>query len=128
MPCNPSSCEHSLEEINEKRRRFLQGSAGAALVSAAAVGGGLTGAKDAAADSSKYADPDSPALPQVAFDVTPDNTALVIVDPQDIPRSPYSSRQFHTFSQPVFLVIPLEQRPPGSHRALSGTARDRRPR
>ncbi len=82
MPCNHSHCDHSLEEINEKRRRFLQGSAGAALVSAAAVGSGLTSAKDAAADTSKYADPESPGLPQVAFDVTPGDTALVIVDPQ----------------------------------------------
>lgn len=82
MPCNHSACAHSVEEIDAKRRRFLQGSAGAALVSAAAMGTGLTTAKQAAADTSKYADPESPGLPQVAFDVTPEDTALVIVDPQ----------------------------------------------
>ena len=82
MLCNHSACEHSLEEINERRRRFLRGSAGTALASATALGTGLTGAKDVSAESSKYADPESPGLPTVEFDITPEDTALVIVDPQ----------------------------------------------
>ncbi len=81
-----TNCHHTPEEINGKRRRFLQAAAGVALISATTAGATVAasgGAKAATEEANgQYADPEAPGLPQVPFDVTPENTALVIVDPQ----------------------------------------------
>ena len=86
MTCTHPSCHHTPEEIDEKRRQFLQSAAGAAAVAAAAAGATVavpgTATAATAEAATKYADPETPGLPQVSFDVTLENTALVIVDPQ----------------------------------------------
>ncbi len=86
MTCTHTNCHHTPEEIDEKRRRFLQSAAGAAAISAAVAGAAVAAPDTAAAATAeavtKYADPEKPGLPQVLFDVTLENTALVIIDPQ----------------------------------------------
>ena len=86
MTCTHTNCHHTPEEIDEKRRRFLQSAAGAAAISAAVAGAAVAGPDTAAAATAeavtKYADPEKPGLPKVHFDVTLENTALVIIDPQ----------------------------------------------
>lgn len=86
MTCDHANCHHTPAEIDQKRRRFLQSAAGAAAISAAAAGAGIAAPGIATAATAeartKYADPETPGLPQVPFDVTAENTALVIIDPQ----------------------------------------------
>ncbi len=82
MTCSHSHCHHTPEEIDEKRRRFLK--SGAMVAGAAAAGTAVSGRATAAtpAAEAKYADPETPGLPQVPFRATAGNTALVITDPQ----------------------------------------------
>ena len=80
MTCTHTHCHHTLEEIDEKRRRFLKsGAALAGAAGAAAAGSAVAATPEAEAT---YADPETPGLPSVPFDVTAGNTALVITDPQ----------------------------------------------
>ena len=78
----PKSCDHDhgpqrdpIEVVD--RRGFLKKSA-----FAAAAAGGAALASPAAAQDNPYADPAKPALPATDVEVTLDNTALVITDPQ----------------------------------------------
>jgi nicotinamidase-related amidase len=70
-------CHHDPEQIKLARRRVLAG---------LAVGGTAIAAGTAMAASEearkKYADPAEPGLPEIPFEVTLDNTALVVTDPQ----------------------------------------------
>jgi nicotinamidase-related amidase len=77
----PKSCDHDhgpqLEPIEVvDRRGFLKKTA------LAAAAGGAAMASPAAAQENPYADPAKPALPATDVEVTLDNTALVITDPQ----------------------------------------------
>ena len=82
MTCSHAHCHHTPEEIDDKRRRFLK--SGAVVAGAAAAGAAVSGRAVAAtpAAEAKYADPETPGLPQVPFRATAGNTALVITDPQ----------------------------------------------
>ena len=78
----PKTCDHDhgpqLDPIEVvDRRGFLKKSA-----FAAAAAGGAALASPAAAQEDPYADPVKPALPATDVEVTLDNTALVITDPQ----------------------------------------------
>ena len=80
----PKSCDHDhhpqLDPIDVvDRRGFLKKTAFAATAAAA---GGAALASPAAAQEDPYADPAEPALPATDVEVTLDNTALVITDPQ----------------------------------------------
>ena len=70
-------CHHDPKQIKLARRRVLAGMA---------VGGTAiaTGTAMAASEEArkKYADPAEPGLPEIPFEVTLDNTALVVTDPQ----------------------------------------------
>jgi nicotinamidase-related amidase len=77
----PKTCDHDhgpqLEPIEVvDRRGFLKKTA------LAAAAGGAALASPAAAQENPYADPAKPALPATDVEVTLDNTALVITDPQ----------------------------------------------
>ena len=74
-------CHHTPEEIDQKRRRFLKSSAALAGLAAGSAAAGSVAAATPEAEA-KYADPQTPGLPVVPFDVTAGNTALVITDPQ----------------------------------------------
>jgi nicotinamidase-related amidase len=82
----PKSCDHDhlpqLDPIDVvDRRGFLKKTAfAAAAVGGAAGGAALAG--PAAAQEDPYADPVKPALPPSDVEVTLENTALVITDPQ----------------------------------------------
>jgi nicotinamidase-related amidase len=71
------TCDHDhLPKLN--RRTLLKaGAAGAATTALAGAAASPAGAADDA-----YADPETPALPQTDVEVTLENTALVITDPQ----------------------------------------------
>jgi len=78
----PNTCDHDhhpqLDPIDVvDRRGFLKKTA-----FAAAAAGGAALASPAAAQSDPYADPAEPALPATDVEVTLDNTALVVTDPQ----------------------------------------------
>jgi len=80
----PKSCDHDhhpqLDPIDVvDRRGFLKKTAFAATAAAA---GSAALASPAAAQEDPYADPAEPALPATDVEVTLDNTALVITDPQ----------------------------------------------
>ncbi len=77
----PKTCDHDhgpqLEPIEVvDRRGFLKKTA------LAAAAGGAALASPAVAQENPYADPAKPALPATDVEVTLDNTALVITDPQ----------------------------------------------
>lgn len=74
-------CNHTPEEIDEKRRQFLKSGAVLAGAAAGTAAAGTAAAATPEAEA-KYADPETPGLPQVPFSVTGGNTALVITDPQ----------------------------------------------
>ncbi len=81
MTCTHTHCHHTPEEIDEKRRRFLKSGAALAGAAAGTVAAGSAVAATPEAEE-KYADPETPGLPQIPFEVTAGNTALVITDPQ----------------------------------------------
>ena len=81
----PKTCDHDhgpqLDPIKVvDRRGFLKKTALAAIAGGAAGGAALP--SPAAAQEDPYADPVKPALPATDVEVTLDNTALVITDPQ----------------------------------------------
>ena len=81
----PKTCDHDhgpqLDPIKVvDRRGFLKKTALAAIAGGAAGGAALP--SPAAAQENPYADPVKPALPATDVEVTLDNTALVITDPQ----------------------------------------------
>ena len=81
----PKTCDHDhgpqLDPIEVvDRRGFLKKTALAAIAGGAAGGAALP--SPAAAQENPYADPVKPALPATDVEVTLDNTALVITDPQ----------------------------------------------
>ena len=81
MTCTHTHCHHTPEEIDQKRRRFLKSSAALAGLAAGSAAAGSVAAATPEAEA-KYADPETPGLPAIPFDVTAGNTALVITDPQ----------------------------------------------
>ena len=71
-------CGTDREAVDHARRRVLTGAA--ATGAAAVVGSAAAAATDEA--MAKYADPETPGLPQVDMEITPGRTALVVTDPQ----------------------------------------------
>ena len=83
----PKTCEHDHHPQPDPidvvdRRGFLQKTAFAAAAVGGAAGGAALAGPAAAKSDDPYADPAEPALPATDVEVTLDNTALVVTDPQ----------------------------------------------
>lgn len=77
------SCKNPSEIQNGKARHSRRSVLKAGIVGAgAAIGSTIATNKSVAQDKDPYADPAEPALPQTDVEVTLENTALVITDPQ----------------------------------------------